>query len=106
MSGGSFNYLCFVDQHDITERLSDLEDMAAALEAAGCEDGAKETLHIKYSIEHFHTRMRVRLERIQDLWKAIEWERSCDTRREDTVKAIAKYRAEIDAPAESEHGHD
>lgn len=98
MSGGSFNYLCYVTTDDIFERLEDLEYMAAALQDADCEDGAKETLHIKYAIEHFQTRMQVRLERLQDLWKAVEWEKSCDTSRKDTEKAIADYRANIEPP--------
>ena len=94
MSGGSHNYLCFKDDVELFDQgtLSDLENMASRLTELGYEDAAKETLNLKYSIQQALVRSKVMKDRLQDVWKSVEWYDSSDSGIETVEKAITNYR--------------
>ena len=98
MSGGSFNYLCFKDGEDLFNGgvLNEMEDMASRLIELGYEDAAKETLNLKYTIQQALTRTQVMKDRLEDVWKAVEWKDSGDSSLENVEKAIKKYRGETE----------
>ncbi|MFL0584700.1 hypothetical protein ACH0B6_19200 [Solibacillus silvestris] len=94
MSGGSHNYLCFKDYVELFDHgtLSDLENMAARLIELGYEGAAKETLDLKDSIQQALVRSQVMKDRLQDVWKSVEWYDSSDSGIETIEKAISNYR--------------
>jgi hypothetical protein len=96
MSGGSHNYLCFKDDSDLFEygTLNDMENMASRLIELGFEDAAKETLNLKYTIQQSMVRSQVMKNRLQEVWKSVEWFDSSDSGIESVQKAIEKYRGE------------
>ncbi|MGH0790932.1 hypothetical protein ACQVTU_25120 [Bacillus cereus] len=98
MSGGSHNYLCFKDEHDLFEygRIDDLEEMASRLIDLGYEDAAKEVLHMKYTIQQSLVRVGVMKVRLDGVMKAVEWYDSGDSGIEAVEKVIKKYRGETE----------
>lgn len=100
MSGGSYNYLCDAfDLDDLLKKQSDLRDMADRLAALGyARDAATETEELLTMLRQFEVRATVRLSRLADVWKAVEWTDSCDWSEDSIRKALAAYR---DDPAGS-----
>lgn len=96
MSGGSFNYLCHTwDLPDLITKQSDLEDMSKALAALGyAKDAARETEELLVILRQWEVQAGVRLDRLRDVWKAMEWWRSCDWGEDDLREALAEYRGE------------
>ena len=96
MSGGSFNYLCFKDNEDLFDQtnLNEMDNMASRLVELGFEDAAKETLNLKYTIQQSLIRSQVMKERLEGVWKAVEWYDSSDSSLENIEQEIKKYRKE------------
>ena len=94
MSGGSFDYLYGKDTHDLAYQTGPLTEMAAWLDDHGFHDAGGETRDIALDIPGFCRRTDARVARLSKLWKAVEWETSCDTSREETLEAVAAYRKE------------
>jgi hypothetical protein len=94
MSGGSFNYLCHKDAADLfASGLGDAVDMADALAALGyAPDAAKETAALVAEARAAQARIDAKLERLQGVWKALEWWRSCDWSEQQFKRALAEYR--------------
>jgi hypothetical protein len=97
MSGGSYNYLCNSwDVEDLLRHKSDLSDMTDRLAALGyAEDAAKETYLLLVLLRQMETRVEVHLQRLTDVWKAVEWWDSSDWGEDAVKEALAKYRGEI-----------
>lgn len=96
MSGGSFNYLCHTwDLADINEKRGDLEAMASELAGLGyAQDAARETEELLVMLRQWEVRATVRIERLREVWKAVEWWRSCDYSEDQVREALAEYRGE------------
>ena len=96
MSGGSYNYLCHVwDLDDLLEHRSDLESMSARLAGLGyAEDAARETDELLVMLRQWQVRAEVRLKRLRDVWKAVEWWDSADSSEAAVLEALEKYRGE------------
>jgi hypothetical protein len=95
MSGGSYDYLYGKDPYSILEAQDDLERMSNRLAGLGyAEDAAKETEEFVLIIRQFLNRAGARIDRLAQVWKAVEWWDSCDWGEEETKKALAKYRGE------------
>lgn len=97
MSGGSYDYLCYIREHAegdiLTERTQgNLRRMADRLTELGIEDAAGETEDLIAMIAQFERRVGVRLDRLYDVWRAVEWKDSGDSY--DLPAALAKYRGE------------
>ncbi len=95
MSGGSFNYLCFAMPSDLFEKRGDLKDMVDELSGRGYIDAAQETETISLILDHFQVLMQARLDRLCDVWQAVEWHVSGDYSKDQVETEIAKYRADI-----------
>ncbi len=101
MSGGSYNYLYSVlDLEDLQSQQGDLADMAERLAGLGyAQDAARETEELLLLFRQWQTRAAVRITRLRDLWKAVEWWDSHDSREDEVKAALAAYRADTaDAP--------
>lgn len=87
ISGGSYNYLCFVDADEIGQRLGDLDGMAAALEEI-CPEAAAATRDLA---DHVRA-AQPKIDALKDLWHAVEWWHSSDWGRERAEEVAARYR--------------
>ncbi|GAA1888313.1 hypothetical protein GCM10009837_07700 [Streptomyces durmitorensis] len=98
MSGGSYNYLfAAADLEDLVSRRWDLEEMASRLAGLGyAQDAARETEELLVLYRQWETRASVRLARLSDVWKAVEWWDSNDSSESRVHEALAKYRGDTD----------
>ena len=81
MSGGSFNYLCWKEISELMANRDTLTSMADRLLEMGYKDAAKETLKFLYTLEQAETRLETMRERLEEVWKAVEWFDSGDWSR-------------------------
>jgi hypothetical protein len=73
--------------------------MADRLAGLGyAEDAAKETEELLVLLSQWNVRADVRLKRLADVWKAVEWWDSCDWGEEHVREALATYRGEPGQP--------
>lgn len=98
MSGGSYNYLCGAqDLEDLRARRFDLEEMASRLAGLGyAQDAARETEELLLLLRQWETRAAVRMSRLSDVWRAVEWWDSNDSSESRVHEALAKYRDDTD----------
>lgn len=94
MSGGSYNYLCHaLDLGDLLNKQSDLSEMTDRLSGLGyAEDAAEETYLLLTLLRQFETRSEVHVQRLRDLWKAVEWWDSGDSGEDRVKEALKVYR--------------
>lgn len=105
MSGGSYNYLCYVeDLEDLIGKRHSLQEMADSLgELDYAADAARETEELLAIIRQWEVRAGVRIDRLKDVWKALEWWHSSDSGEDGLREALAAYRGE---PGQPEHDPD
>lgn len=94
MSGGSFNYLCYSGTHDIQGRVEELQQMTDALNDLGYPDAARETYATIAIMRQQQIRLQTHIDRLHDVWKAVEWVESNDWAPDAIPRAIAEYRGE------------
>ena len=96
MSGGSFNYLCRTWELDaVLNKMGDLQDMSNALSALGyAQDAARETEELLVILRQWEVQTAVRLDRLREVWKAMEWWRSRDWGEDQFKQTLAEYRGE------------
>jgi hypothetical protein len=92
MSGGSFNYLCDVPSWDIISNVEDLKRMRDALLEYDALDAATECEAVLATIKQFQVLVDVRLKRMHEVFKAVEWHASGDGGIEGVQRALAAYR--------------
>ncbi len=95
MSGGSYNYLCFRSANELfslstQEDLSAMSDRLAALGYA--QDAARETEELLAIVRQATIRLQVRIDRLSNLWRAVEWVDSGDSVEDQIRDALAAYR--------------
>lgn len=104
MSGGSYNYLSTAaDVHGIgglLQRQEDLRSMAHRLDGLCPEAAAETRLFVEggtaeqQAASVFHG-IDTRLERLEPLWKAVEWRDSGDWGEDQLARALEDYRAAV-----------
>jgi hypothetical protein len=94
MSGGSYNYLCHVWEADeMLAKLNDLLEMSTRLAGLGyAEDAAKETEELICIINQAKVRIVTRMNRLKNVWHAVEWWDSADYSESQVKEALEKYR--------------
>lgn len=97
MSGGSYDYLCFRDEHDIFGHLGNLRDMADRLDGL-CPEAAAETRALFDGPRSLLAELQTRIGRLDELWKAVEWRDSNDWGDDQLANAVATFRAQSPAP--------
>ena len=92
MSGGSYNYLCYKDSDDIWGAIKDLKSMRERLTELGFLDAATETESVMLMLDSFTVRLEARIDRLNEVWRSVEWMDSGDSGIESVEKAIEQYR--------------
>lgn len=93
MSGGSYNYLCHKEATDLFEAEGDLEGMSSRLAGLGyAKDAARETEELLLILRQVRVRIQARADRLNRIWRAVEWWDSCDVGEDAVKEALAKYR--------------
>jgi hypothetical protein len=96
MSGGSFDYLCFKEIDELFNRESSIEDMADALAQLGyAEDAARATMDLLLEIRRSRVHLQAMKDKLEPVWKGIEWWHSCDTSEDTFKKVLDKYRGKV-----------
>lgn len=95
MSGGSYNYLCHKDFENIFDSISDIEDMRDALVKKGYLAAAEETEQVLVTMQSARIQIQTRLDRLHDIWRAIEWWESCDIGDESLEEANKEYEQQL-----------
>jgi hypothetical protein len=98
VSGGSYDYLFVKDvsqlmQYGPREDLTRMRDRLVALPYA--QDAASETEELILIMQQFETRMKVRMDRLRGVWKAVEWRDSGDSDDDDVKVALLEYRCDL-----------
>lgn len=97
MSGGSFDYLCFEELPQLISDFRQLQRMSDTLAELGyADDAARETEELILFLRQLKNRAEIRINRLNGVWKAVEWWKSYDTSEESVHKALAEYRKEIE----------
>lgn len=78
MSGGSFNYLYSQDPYEA----DDLNDMADDLRSRGMHSAERATRSLI---------PRKASKELAELWKAVEWHRSCDSSEAEVARAFVAF---------------
>jgi hypothetical protein len=93
MSGGYYEYLCNKSVDELLNHDSLLQRMADDLAELGyADDAARETMDVLLEVRRFRNRMEARLNRIGDVWHAMEWWQSLDSSEECLKEELTKYR--------------
>lgn len=92
MSGGSYNYLCYKEAYDIHERTEELNQMRDRLVELGYLDAAGETESVLLMLKSFEVRLQARIDRLNKVWRAVEWMDSGDSGIDYVESEIKSYR--------------
>ena len=95
MSGGSYNYLFCKGAEDLLygQGLGDLNEMAETLLDMGYSEEAKETYAILFEVKKVREELEGRVNKISDLWKAVEYYESMDADIEAIKVEVEKLRS-------------
>lgn len=92
MSGGSWNYLCYKDVSELVELEEDIENMGERLTGLGyATDAAIDTLELLLTIRQFKAKSQELKDKLEDIWKAIEWWDSLDSGENEVKAALENY---------------
>ena len=94
MSGGSYNYLCYKDADELFNEIETLEAMTTRLTELDHIDAAKETFQAIQIIRQAVVRVGVIKERLNGVWRAVEWYDSADVGIDSVRKSVGEYRGE------------
>lgn len=92
MSGGSYNYLCWKDVPELFNSLEELELIRDRLIELKAEDAGAATQELVVKIKQFKTELASAKNRMEDIWKAVEWLDSCDDSEETFRQHLKKWR--------------
>ena len=92
MSGGSHNYLCYVEMPDIIGRTADMEEMEQNLIELGYIDIAKDVRRLIEYCKSAQIRISVLFEQLENVFHDVEWYHSGDIGREILIERLEQYR--------------
>lgn len=94
MSGGSHNYLCYTQTHELMldGKIDDMEEMEQTLIEMGYTDIAKDVRRLIEYCKSAEIRIGVLFEQLEDVFHDIEWYHSADIGEETLIKRLEKYR--------------
>lgn len=96
MSGGSYDYLFLKEPGEISRHEDTVQRMAERLSGLGyAQDAARETESVLLLARQFEARMRARLERLSEVWRAVEWWDSGDSGEDYLEQALLQYRSDL-----------
>lgn len=93
MSGGSYDYLCFKEADELFNSESSIKEMFDALAGLGyAEDAARATMDLLLEVRRSRVCLQAMKDKLEPVWKAIEWWHSCDTSEDDLKRSLDEYR--------------
>ena len=93
MSGGSFDYLCYKDADELFDSENSIKEMADVLIGLGyAEDAGKATVDLLLELRRSRVYLQAMKDKLEPIWKAIEWWHSNDTGEDDFKIALDEYR--------------
>lgn len=92
MSGGSHNYLCYADLHEVIGRTADMEDMERELIKMGYTDIAKDVRRLIEYCLSAENRIGVLFEQLERVFHDIEWYHSGDIGEKSLIETFERYR--------------
>lgn len=94
MSGGSFDYMYRQDTDTLMggSFQEQLEDMRDTLRELGADDAAEQTEMVLAVIREAEERIELHRAALDDVWHAVEWERSGDFREDQVHRVLERYR--------------
>lgn len=93
MSGGSYEYLCYKDAGSIRTATEHLQSMADRLAGLGyAQDAAKETAGLLLLLRQQEVWVQAYIDRLQTIWRAVEWCDSGDSGEDWIHDALKDYR--------------
>lgn len=93
MSGGSYDYLCHKQAEDLMTMERSLQAMSDRLAGLGyASDAALETQQLLLTIRQYQNRINASVERLNEIWRAVEWWDSGDSGEDGVKVALEKYR--------------
>lgn len=95
MSGGSYDYLCYVDSTEIENRLSDVERMAEQLVSLGCPNEAKAFCRFIEQVKLMRIKKSAFIEEYQDVMRGVEWTDSGDWSEESFSQFMEEREKEL-----------
>ena len=93
MSGGSYEYLSLKDLDEVCCMEDQLLSMHARLLQLGAVDAAAETMALINHINESHAM----IDKLQGVWKSVEWMDSGDWGMKSVESALSRYRASPEA---------
>jgi len=101
MSGGSYNYLCHAEPDTILNKREDLQSMAERLNELGSPvTAAVDTYSVLLLITQFEAQVKDMIDKLEPVWRAVEWCDSGDMGKDDMEKAILEYSRSRKLPIE------
>lgn len=95
MSGGSFNYLCMRDAGELVAGANheELQHMISELARLGppAQKATELSQEIQADIHTFAKQLQAKLDRIENVWRAMEWMRSNDWSKEQFWIELGKF---------------
>lgn len=94
MSGGSINYLCYAEPHEMLEcnRILDLEEVEQELLNRGYDDIAKDVRRLIEYCKTANNRISILKEQLDEVFHAVEWYNSADIGAESLIETLEEYR--------------
>lgn len=92
MSGGSYNYLCYTDSSDISNKIDDLKEMAIRLRSLGFDDACEDTLRVVNLVKDYEDELQKQINKMYHVWRGVEWMDSGDLGMEELKQDIEDYR--------------
>ena len=92
MSGGSFEYLCFKEIEELIGNTELIESMHKRLIELGFDDAASETAHLLLTLRQHQNYLQAMLDRMKDVWHAVEWYDSSDWGIAQVRRILWEYR--------------
>lgn len=94
MSGGSHNYLCYVEVQELlsSTRIADMEEVEQRLIQLGYVDVAKDVRRLIEYCKSAEIRIGVLFEQLDEVFRAVEWYDSADIGKDSLIKRLEEYR--------------
>ena len=92
MSGGSLNYLCYKEPHQLFDYVGEMEAAEEFLIKKGDLDIAKDVRRLIEYIRSAENRVSVLSEQLNDVFHAVEWRLSADYGDKSLQEALDRYR--------------
>ena len=94
MSGGSHNYLCYVEPEEFLRRIATVQEMAERLQVLGYPAEADQVAQFALELDRTLFWIRAMVQKYTKVFHDIEWLDSYDIGRDTFEEAMEKWQAD------------